>query len=217
MVELKKKDAALENCNRILKAAIQEFGKKGYKQGSTNCICETLGVSKGIIFYYFKSKEQLFLEAVTLCMDEFYDYMNENFIKGTTPLEGIKGCCLARKNFFTNRIEYLRLFCEVLYRNSEVGTEIVAHLKKEYEKHTFHIIEKILEGVELNTKINREENIWMAVRLLEIIDLEMVASYEEKKEKIPKSEELLERQMQKYEGYLEILLYGILNTKMEKE
>lgn len=46
---------------RILNAAIYEFAQKGYDQASTNGIVKSAGISKGLLFHYFKSKKDLYL------------------------------------------------------------------------------------------------------------------------------------------------------------
>ena len=46
---------------RILNAAMKEFAAKGYDDASTNAIVEQAGISKGLLFHYFKNKKQLFL------------------------------------------------------------------------------------------------------------------------------------------------------------
>lgn len=58
-----------EKRDRILNAAISEFAHKGYKNASTNEIVKEAGISKGLIFHYFKNKKQLYLFL--------YDYLME--------------------------------------------------------------------------------------------------------------------------------------------
>ena len=45
---------------RIINAALDEIASKGFKKASTNAIVEKAGISKGTLFYYFSSKEELF-------------------------------------------------------------------------------------------------------------------------------------------------------------
>ena len=45
---------------RILAAAMDEFGSKGYAASSLNNICNA-GISKGLLYHNFKSKDDLFL------------------------------------------------------------------------------------------------------------------------------------------------------------
>ena len=49
-----------EKKTRIINAAMEEFAEKGFKRASTNSIVERAGISKGMLFYYFGSKEELF-------------------------------------------------------------------------------------------------------------------------------------------------------------
>ncbi len=44
----------------ILDAALQEFADYGYEYASTNRIVEKAKISKGTLFYYFKSKKELY-------------------------------------------------------------------------------------------------------------------------------------------------------------
>ena len=49
-----------EKKERIINAALDEISRKGFKKASTNVIVENAGISKGTLFYYFGSKEELF-------------------------------------------------------------------------------------------------------------------------------------------------------------
>lgn len=48
-----------EKRRRILDAALEEFAKKDYKSASTDDIAARAGISKGLLFYYFKNKQSL--------------------------------------------------------------------------------------------------------------------------------------------------------------
>lgn len=45
---------------RIINAALNEFAIKGFKRASTNVIAEKAQIGKGMLFYYFGNKEELF-------------------------------------------------------------------------------------------------------------------------------------------------------------
>ena len=49
-----------EKQRRILNAAFAEFGEKGFQHASTNEIVKHAGIGKGMLFYYFGSKHELF-------------------------------------------------------------------------------------------------------------------------------------------------------------
>ncbi|PSL40271.1 TetR family transcriptional regulator [Planomicrobium soli] len=60
---------------KILDAALKEFAENGYEQASTNRIVKGAGIGKGMLFYYFKSKKELYdyLTGYSL------DFMMENY------------------------------------------------------------------------------------------------------------------------------------------
>lgn len=66
----------------ILNAALKEFSEKGFDDASTNVIAKEAGISKGLMFHYINSKEDLFLFLYDYCTDriikEYIDLMNFN-------------------------------------------------------------------------------------------------------------------------------------------
>ena len=39
--------------------ALEEFARQGYGASSVNAVCSAQGISKGIIYHYFKTKDAL--------------------------------------------------------------------------------------------------------------------------------------------------------------
>ena len=66
--------------DRILEAALIEFSDKGYKKASTNTIVREAGVSKGLLFHYYKSKKDLYIllfnHANKIIEEEIYSEVN---------------------------------------------------------------------------------------------------------------------------------------------
>lgn len=54
---------------RILESAAKEFAEKGYGLSSINVICAEGDISKGILYHYFKDKDELYLTCVQACFD----------------------------------------------------------------------------------------------------------------------------------------------------
>lgn len=50
-----------EKKQRIINAALEVFAKYEYKNASTDLIAAKSGISKGLLFYYFKNKKSLYL------------------------------------------------------------------------------------------------------------------------------------------------------------
>lgn len=71
---MEKKYEKLENLEsekkeRILKAAFKEFADYGYKDASTNRIVKAAEIGKGMLFYYFNNKKDLYLYLLNTALD----------------------------------------------------------------------------------------------------------------------------------------------------
>jgi AcrR family transcriptional regulator len=57
--------------SQIISAARQVFSRKGYDAATVEEIAETAGVSKGLIYHYFKSKEDILVATAETWLDTF--------------------------------------------------------------------------------------------------------------------------------------------------
>ncbi|WP_130859443.1 TetR/AcrR family transcriptional regulator [Gracilibacillus phocaeensis] len=79
-MELKILKLEPERRDPILNAALKEFAAKGFRRASTNIIAKEAGISKGLMFHYVNSKQDLFLFLYDYCTklidEEYLDVMN---------------------------------------------------------------------------------------------------------------------------------------------
>lgn len=66
---------------KIIDSCISEFGKKGYDKGSTDGIIRRSGISKGGLYEYIDSKEDLYLFIVDYCYARLYDFIQDDLRK----------------------------------------------------------------------------------------------------------------------------------------
>ncbi|MFP3228504.1 MAG: helix-turn-helix domain-containing protein [Caldisphaera sp.] len=78
--EIRQRNAEMTK-EKILEAAAESFSEEGFYKASVDQICRKAGVSKGIVFWHFKTKDQLILEVA----------------KKSLPLDIIESC-LEEKN-----------------------------------------------------------------------------------------------------------------------
>ena len=57
---------------RIINAAIEEFASFPYEKASTNNIVKNAGISKGLLFHYFDSKQALYEQLIGFVIDKMY-------------------------------------------------------------------------------------------------------------------------------------------------
>ncbi len=54
----------------ILRAAVELFAQRGYAGTSTREICEAAGITKPVLYYHFRSKENLYQELMLDCFTD---------------------------------------------------------------------------------------------------------------------------------------------------
>lgn len=55
---------------KIINGCIKEFGTNEYVAASLNNVCKNNNISKGLLFHYYKNKEELFLICAGKCFEE---------------------------------------------------------------------------------------------------------------------------------------------------
>jgi len=65
-----------EKRNRIIESSIEEFAEWGYEKGSLDRIIKKSGISKGGLYEYISTKEELFLFVAEHAYNLLYDHIN---------------------------------------------------------------------------------------------------------------------------------------------
>lgn len=66
------KNADPEKIDRIIAAAVEEFARYPYLKASTNTIAKNAGVSKGLLFHYFGSKQALYDQVTGIVLNKLF-------------------------------------------------------------------------------------------------------------------------------------------------
>ena len=61
----------------IIKAASEVFKEFGFERASMSKICAKLGGSKTTLYNYFSSKEELFVEVISISNADEFNYVHE--------------------------------------------------------------------------------------------------------------------------------------------
>lgn len=74
----------------IIKAATELFAQKGFHATSTHQVAKLAGVSEGIIFYYFKTKEEILLEIFDESFDNFLEETQIKMDEAASGMEALR-------------------------------------------------------------------------------------------------------------------------------
>lgn len=67
-----------EKREKIIRACLIEFGARDYEKAALDRIVEAAGISKGGLYEYIASKEELYLFVVDLSYSRLYEYLHDN-------------------------------------------------------------------------------------------------------------------------------------------
>lgn len=136
----------IEKRDRIISAAMAEFSK-GYHRASTDAITQNAGISKGLLFHYFGSKQELFfflLQYALAFLQPEYDRMNT---RSADLFEGLLSISLAMARLTMNFPQ----ICAFVTPAFASAREAFPHVFASYQSPVEAYLEKLIAGA------NREE------------------------------------------------------------
>lgn len=143
---------------RILDAALQEFGEKSYAEASLNTVCKADGVSKGIIYHYFKDKDELFLACVQECFDALTAQLKESMAsEGESVEQMMQRYFDSRVIFFDENPLYLKLFCSAVILPPPHLIAPIAEIRKSFDELNITVLTSMLHKVPLRGDVTLGE------------------------------------------------------------
>lgn len=129
---LRRKREREQRYQTILNAAEPLFARNGYHQTRIEQIADTAEVSVGMVYFYFKNKEDLLIHLLDEIGFRLRELLGAEFEKAGASLEGFE---LAGKAFFEKFCIPYPDKAVILYRESVGQSPIVeAHRKRVFEK-----------------------------------------------------------------------------------
>lgn len=94
---------------RILKAATEIFAQKGPEGSRVDEIAEKAGINKRMLYHYFGSKEDLYVEVLRTNYHKIFALSKKAFILGDNPKENVTRAIRAYFYFLAQNEEFVRL------------------------------------------------------------------------------------------------------------
>ena len=107
---MKKEEKTKLTRQKIIQAAIKEFGTKNYDNASLNTLCKEHHFSKGLIYHNFKNKDELYLECVRICYEAMKEHLHDIMGHHDHYHEGLKSFLKMRQSFFEEHPYYAHIF-----------------------------------------------------------------------------------------------------------
>jgi AcrR family transcriptional regulator len=126
--------------DQVMDTSLRLFADQGYHGTTVGDICDTLGVGKGVFYWYFESKEALFTELLQECLLKLRRAQRQEIEKVTQPVARIEHGIRASIDFFRDTPAFLSLirtaaryeeFAALVAHGQEiVVSDVAVHVKE---------------------------------------------------------------------------------------
>lgn len=100
----------------IKDAALELFGKLGYHSTSISQIAKAAGISKGLMYNYFESKEALMHEIIIEAMDEGEALMNQALEYSDDPYDQLERIVEMSIEWVTSNLHHWKLLTSLAFQ-----------------------------------------------------------------------------------------------------
>jgi len=130
--------------NAILKAARKLFFDRGFKNVTVESIARKAELSKGSVYLYFKSKEDIYTQILLSDIDKFHKVMANLMEAGQSSSAMLMGLANIYADFFMNDRELFRIMMNYMLNIDHMNLpEEIDHLIVNATNKTIDIIEEI--------------------------------------------------------------------------
>ncbi|MCR4308952.1 MAG: TetR/AcrR family transcriptional regulator [Deltaproteobacteria bacterium] len=113
--ERKEAEAGGEVRERLLSGATELFASKGYAATTVREIVERAGVTKPVLYYYFRSKEGIYLDLMREPFGKFAALVEETLLPAGSARERLFRLCLRAYDIFVENIDAARVMYSIYY------------------------------------------------------------------------------------------------------
>lgn len=137
----------IERKKEIIKAAMQLFSEKGYAQTSMRDIARTMGVSLGLCYRYFDSKQILFNTAIDLYIEECFNSYLAILHDSTITIKDKIDALFTSIGDEHSNMQYYDFFHRV--ENEELHEQLSIKLCKYMYPHLLEAVKKAIAAKEI--------------------------------------------------------------------
>jgi AcrR family transcriptional regulator len=195
----------------ILKAARRLFFEKGFKTVTVESIARKAELSKGSIYLYYNSKEEIYTQILLSDIEKFHDRISDLLQNPTSASEALTLLANIYVDFFLNDRELFRILMTFMLHTTDMNLpeDLNNHIIKTTNK-TINVIEQVFKyGVDrgefpeaINLRLNRNA-IWGMLN--GIISLHLFTGMEAKRAEVIHSN---------IKAGLEIYIRGLLTSPL---
>jgi AcrR family transcriptional regulator len=210
---MKREEKNAQSRQKVLDASLREFSAKGYDTASINTICAENDISKGIIYHYFKDKDEIYLLCVAECFDKLVSYMTDAVkgMEGSTE-QRLHGYFDVRLRFFAENPLYLGIFTNAVLNPPDRLVGDIMAARKAFDELNISVLTRLLESTVLRKGVTVPAVVEDFRMYMDYFNMRFKAVLDE----AHSPEQALQKHEERCHRQLGTLLYGVFGDRDEK-
>lgn len=201
---MKQEEKTEHTKERILAAALEEFGTYGYSAATINAICSKHNIPKGLLYHNFTGKDDLYLACIARCFNDIMSYLQNN----STNID--------LKKYLELRFLYLsqyplraKIFFEAILHPPLLLSKEISTVKADFDCFNRQIYAELLSNMTLREGVTETE-------VMEYYELIQQAFHEHFSDTVRLNKNV-QSFISDYEGklakLLDFMLYGVIERR----
>ncbi len=200
-----------EKKQRILDACIYEFAERGYEKASTNTIVKEAGISKGILFHYFKNKRSLFFYVVDYSIQKMIEEYKKYPLTETRDIfQRLSELGVIKLKIAYDHPYIVKLFMEALASSpQDMGSEI----EKKYIQVSKELMPSFFEDIDYSkfrTGVETSKAIQIIMLFLGALGEKYLQDFKGKEQELFRNYDKI---LLEYHEFMEILKFGMYSSE----
>ena len=166
--ERKEAEAGGEVRERLLSGATELFASKGYSATTVREIVERAGVTKPVLYYYFRSKEGIYLDLMREPFSKFAALVEETLLTAGSARERLIRLCLRAYDIVVEHIDAARVMYSIYYGPPQ-GAPFI-DFDAYHRRFQEAVLQVLREGVRDGEfrRVNLHDSMWAVIGALNV-------------------------------------------------
>lgn len=206
---MKQEEKTKLSYEKILNAAIIEFGENSYNSASLNAICTSNGISKGLLYHNFKNKDHLYLCCIRRCFEKMNEYLSKFSTLSDDAAANIQNVLNLRQQFFDEYPQYANLFYQVMFQQPDHLKKEIRKIRYQFDQYHADKFKELLSQIQLRNGISVD----MAMEYFFLLQEMFNSHFQRKNLENTNVYDMIKNHENSISNFLNIMLYGIAQEK----
>lgn len=194
--------------NEIIKNGLSEFATKPYNEANTDVITKACGISKGILFHYFKCKKNFYLYILEHCIKKVVQPVKTVMV--TSFYEVIFISMDKKMEIFRNypvEVQFINMVAKE--NNTQIKEEknkILMCYMAQAQKDTLSTLKQALEFLQLKSQVDKEKILKAISLYVNAIIMRYLEMYKDRPQAFFENRAAIKTEIKEY---IDFILHGI--------